>query len=113
MEIRKAAFTIHWLRQGKTPEWLAAPKHAFDISDRATLALWIGAVVPIVGPHGMDLVGDRVDEVQQEVSADPPCGLLMQLGEGQLRGPIDGDKEVETAHSGAYFGDVDAEEPIR
>ena len=33
----------------------------------------------------------------------------MQLGEGQLRGPIDGDKEVEPALRGAYFGDVDVE----
>jgi hypothetical protein len=32
----------------------------------------------------MDLVGYRVDEVQQEVGCDPPCGLLVQLGDGEL-----------------------------
>ena len=46
--------------------------------------LGIGEVSPIVGQHGMDLVGYRVDEVQQEVGCDPPCGLLVQLGDGEL-----------------------------
>jgi len=46
-------------------------------------------VNPIVGEHGMDLVGDRSDEVQQKVGSDPLCGLLMQLGGGELRDPID------------------------
>jgi len=57
----------------------------------------------------MDLVGDRFDEVQQEVSRNPPCGLFMQLGESELRGPIDGDEEVEPALRGAYFSNVDVE----
>ena len=57
----------------------------------------------------MDLIGDRFDEVQQEVCRNPPCGLLMQLSEGELRGPIDGDEEIEPALRGAYFGDVDVE----
>jgi hypothetical protein len=47
--------------KGKGPEWLAAPKHAFAISDRPALSLWIGKVGPIVVPHGMDLGEDRVD----------------------------------------------------
>ena len=70
--------------EGGSPEWLATLKHAFDIGDRPTLALGIGEVDPIVGQHGMDLVGDRFDEAQQEVGRDPPCGLLVQLGEGEL-----------------------------
>src|SRR5215475_9717430 len=93
--------------EGGSPEWLAALKHAFDIGDRPTFALGIGEVGPVVGEDGVDLVGDRFDEMQQEVSRNPPCGLLMQLGEGELRGPIDGDKEVEPALRGSYFGDVD------
>lgn len=35
--------------------------------------------------------------------------FLVQLGESELRGPIDGDEEVEPALCGAYFGDVDVE----
>jgi hypothetical protein len=69
--------------------------------------LEIGEVAPIVGQHGVEFVGDRVDEMQQEVSRDPPCGLLVQLGEGELRGPIDSNEEVEPALRGAYFGDVE------
>ena len=33
--------------------------------------------------------------------------LSHAAGEGELRGPIDGDKEIEPALRGAYFGDVD------
>jgi hypothetical protein len=31
------------------------------------------------------------------------------MGPGELRGPIDGDEEIEPALRGAYFGDVDVE----
>ncbi len=57
----------------------------------------------------MDLVGDCFDEVQQKVSRDAPCGLVMQLGEGKLRGPVDGDEEVEPTLGGASFDDVEVE----
>ena len=43
------------------------------------------------------------------VGRDPACGLLVQLGEGELRGSIDGDQEIEPALCGADFGDVDME----
>jgi len=33
----------------------------------------------------------------------------MQIGEGELRGPIDGGEEVEPALRGAYVGNVDVE----
>jgi hypothetical protein len=106
--------------KGGSPELLAALKHTFDVGDRPILAGGIGEVGPIVGQHGVDLVGDRFDEVQQEVSDDPLCRLLVQLGAGKLRGPIDGDEEVEPAPRGAYLGDVDMEvadrvgpEPLR
>lgn len=64
---------------------------------------------PVVGQYGMDRVRDRFDEAQQEVCCDPPCRLLMQLGEGELGGPIDGDEQIEPALGGADFGDVDVE----
>jgi hypothetical protein len=70
--------------EGGGPEWLTTLEHALDIGDRPTLALWVCEVGPIVGQHGMDLVGNCFDEVQQEVSRDPPCGLLVQFGEGEL-----------------------------
>ena len=32
-----------------------------------------------------------------------------KLGEGELRGAIDGNEQMELAFSGAHFGDVDVE----
>lgn len=45
--------------------------------------------------------GGRLDELQQEASRNTRCGLLMQLGKGELRGPIAGDEEVESARRAA------------
>ncbi len=64
---------------------------------------------PIVGQDGADSVRYRLDEVQQEVDLDTPNCLLMQVGEGELRGPIDGDEEVEPALRSTHLGDVDVE----
>lgn len=44
-----------------------------------------------------------------EIGRDPQCRLLVQLGEGELRGPIDGDEEIEPALRGADLGDVNVE----
>jgi hypothetical protein len=40
---------------------------------------------------------------------DAPRGLLVQLGEGELRGPVTGDEEIEPALCGTDFSDVDVE----
>ena len=61
----------------------------------------------------MDLVGDGSDEVAKEVAGDPARGLLVQLGEGELGGAVDGDEEVELALLGSDLGDVDVEEADR
>ena len=49
----------------------------------------------------MDLVRHGSDQMAQEVARDAPDGLLVQLGEGELCGLVDGDKEVEFALFGA------------
>jgi hypothetical protein len=41
-------------------------------------------VQTVVGEHGMDFVGNSGDQVQQELSRDGRCGLLVQLGEDEL-----------------------------
>ena len=61
--------------KGRSSEWLAALKHAFDIGDRPTLALRVSEVRAVVSQHGMDLVGDRFDEIPQKVGCDLPCGF--------------------------------------
>src|SRR5882757_4474496 len=47
--------------------------------------------------------------MQQEVGCNLPCGLLVQLDEGELRGPIDSDEEIEPTLCCTAFGDVDVE----
>ena len=55
----------------------------------------------------MDFVGDGGHEGFQEVCRSFSCGFLMQLGEGELRCPVDGHEEVELAFLGPDFGNVD------
>ena len=53
--------------------------------------------VPLHGQHRVDLVGDGGGEGAEEVAGDATGGLFVQLYEGELRGPVDGDEEVEPA----------------
>ena len=57
----------------------------------------------------MDGVGHNFDEGAQEVSGDAARGFFMQLNEGELGHPIDGDEAVEPALGGLDLGDVDLE----
>ncbi len=38
-------------------------------------------------------------------------GLVHQLDEGELAGPVDSNEEIELSFGGLYLGDVDVEEP--
>ena len=51
----------------------------------------------VVGEDGMDLVGDGGDQAAQEVCGGAARHLLMQFDEGEFRGPVDGDEEIELA----------------
>ena len=55
----------------------------------------------------MDLVRDGGDQVAQEVPRGATRHLLVHLDEGELRGSVDGDDEVEPALRSSNFGDVD------
>ena len=61
----------------------------------------------VVGGDGVDLVGDGGDQAAQEVPRGATRHLLMQFDEGELRGSVDGDEEVELALRGSNLGDVD------
>ena len=61
----------------------------------------------IVGQHGVDLVGHGRDQVAQEVPGNASGGLLVELDEGELRGPVDPNEQIELALLGADLGDVD------
>lgn len=49
----------------------------------------------------------------EEVCCDSTRRLLVQLDEDRLRGPVDGDQEIELALGGLHLGDVDMEEADR
>ena len=63
----------------------------------------------VVGEHRVDLVRHGRDQGPQEVARHPPCGFLMQLGEGELARAIDGDEQVEPPFFRMHLGDVDVE----
>ena len=55
----------------------------------------------------MGAVVGHYGEGAKEVTGDLPGGLFVQLREGELRGPVDGDEKVKLALLGAHLGDVD------
>ncbi len=64
---------------------------------------WRGELNAVVGEHGVDLVGDGLQEVAQEVGRDARGRLLVQFDEGELGRPLDGDEEVELAFRGPHL----------
>src|SRR6478609_7893391 len=63
----------------------------------------------IIGQNGVDLVGDCSDQGFEEGCGGPDVGGLIQLGEGELRGPVDRHEQVQFALLGADLGDIDVE----
>ena len=61
----------------------------------------------VVSEDRADLVGNGGDQAAQEVPRGAARHFLVQLDEGELRRPIDGDDQVELALRGSNFGDVD------
>lgn len=57
----------------------------------------------------MDVVGHSLDQGAQEVGGDVPVGLCLKSDEGELRGPVDRDEEVEHALCGADLCNVDVD----
>jgi hypothetical protein len=95
--------------EGMRVEELPIGDHLFDLSRRPCFASGVGEVGPVVGEDGMDPVGDGLDQVAQEVCGRLARHLFVQLDEGELRGPVDGDDEMELSLSGSSLGDVDME----
>ena len=83
--------------------------HLLDLGWGPGFAGGIGEVGPVVGEDGVDLVGDGGDQAAQEVCSRFARHLLVQFDEGELRGPVDRDDEIELALSGSDLGEVDME----
>ena len=63
----------------------------------------------VVGKDRVDLVRDGLNQPTQEVCGVAPRDRLAEFDKGELRGPVDGDKEIELALGGSNLRDVDME----
>jgi hypothetical protein len=63
----------------------------------------------VVGEHGVDAVGNRLDQVAQELRRFHLARALDQAGEGELARAVDGHEQAQLALPGADLGDVDVE----
>ena len=96
--------------EGMATERLAGVSHAPDVRGLPAAAGRLGEVRAIVGENGVDPIGDRLGKAAQEVCGDETGHPLVQLGEGELAGPVDGHEQVKLAFLGSDLGDVDVEE---
>jgi hypothetical protein len=95
--------------EGVGPEEFSLRQSFLDLRDRRASRPWRRELDAVVGQHGVDLVGHGFEETAEEVGRDPRRGFLVQLDEGELRGAVDGDEQVELALLGPDLGDVDME----
>ena len=82
--------------EGMRSEGLLLGDHLPDFHRRPGVASGIGEVGSVVGKDRVDLVRDGLDQPTQEVAASPR-DLLTEFDEGELRGPVDRDEQVEFA----------------
>src|ERR1700743_1596913 len=69
----------------------------------------VGELDAVVRKHGVDFVGDSLDQVVEESPGGSNDRLLHQLSEGVLRGAVHSHEEIELAFLSADLGDVDME----
>lgn len=92
---------------------MAASVLAFlDVFRRPAIAGRIGEVCAVIGEHRVDAARHSGSEVAQQVRGDPTGGFFVQLEEGELRGPVDRDQQVELALLGSHLGQIDVEVPM-
>ena len=96
--------------KGMGAEGFSSGHRLFDLADGRAAGPRRRELDAIVGKHCMDFVGHCRDKMAKEIGGDFRRSLLVQLDEGEFRGPVDGDKEMELAFFGSHFGDVDMEE---
>lgn len=73
----------------------------------------LGELDAVVRQDGVDLVRHGPQQVLQELPGGSPVGLVDQLGDGELAGAVDADKQIELAFGGLHLGDIDVEEADR
>ena len=95
--------------EGMRSEGLPLGDHLPDFHRRPGVASGIGEVGSVIGKDRVDLVRDGLNQPTQEVCGVAPRDRLAEFDKGELRGPVDGDKEIELALGGSNLRDVDME----
>ena len=76
----------------------------------AVAGLWqVGELDAVISEDGVQVIGDCFDQRLQERDRGRSVSLVMKRDEGELRGAIDPDIEVELTFLGTDLGDVDVE----
>jgi len=96
--------------KGVSAEEFASGHGLLDFEDGRATSTRRRELDAIVAKHRTDFVGYRCNKMAEEFGGEFRRSLLMQLDEGELRGPVDGDEEMELAFFGPHFGDIDMEE---
>ena len=81
--------------EGMRSEGLLLGDHLPDFHRRPGVASGIGEVGSVIGKDRVDLVRDGLNQPTQEVCGVAPRDRLAEFDKGELRGPVDGDKEIE------------------
>jgi len=81
--------------------------------DRVPVPRLLCELDAIIGQDGVDLIGDGLEHVLQELPGGAPVSLLDELGHRELARAVNADKEIEFALSGLHLGDVNVEEADR
>ena len=95
--------------EGVRPDGLSGVEGSLNVGGCRARVAWRGEVGSVVGEDRVDFIGDGGDQATQEISGGPPRDFLVQFDEGELRGPVDRDDEIELALSGSDLGEVDME----
>ncbi len=76
----------------------------------AVAVLWqVGELDAVIGQDGVQRVWHCLEQRFEERDRGRPICLVVELGEGELGGAVDSDKEVQLAFPGSDLGDVDVE----
>ena len=95
--------------EGMCSEGFLLGDHLPDFHWRPGVASGIGEVGSVVGKDRVDLVRDGLDQSTEEVCGVAPRDRLAEFDKGELRGPVDGDEEIEFAFGGSNLGNIDVE----
>ena len=73
-----------------------------------TVARQVGELDTVIGEDVILVIGHALDQRPKEPDGGWSIGLLVKLGEHELRGAVDPEIEVQLAFFGTDPGDVDA-----